>query len=481
MGHPARYRKGEENRQGGIIMALFNVPTLSAERVKKMAADMAIDQALKYLDRDPENNLSRILDFAQKIALDQGQKENIEALRTRMMGDEKIMAQIKRLCNNPRMLKNFIQTWVVNAMLLGGPRRNALAKKLGIKIPSLILVDPTSACNLRCSGCWAGEYQQTDQLEPELLDRIFNEAKELGIYWIVFSGGEPFAYPQLIDVVSRHQDLGFMAYTNGTLITEEVADQLAQVANLSPAFSLEGWQEQTDARRGQGVFQQVMAAMDRLCARGVYFGASLTVTRDNIEIVYSDDFMDFLVDKGVTYVWTFHYLPIGRDPDLSLMITPQKRAWLVDRVAEIRATKPILVADFWNDGHFTGGCIAGGRMYFHINAAGMVEPCAFVHFATDNIRNRSLKQILASPLFKAYQKRQPFNDTHYAPCPIIDAPSSLRDIVAETGAKPTHDGAGDVLHGAQAAFLDRRSEEWLALAEKLERRHFTPEPKRISG
>ena len=137
--------------------------------------------------------------------------------------------------------------------------------------------------------------------------------------------------------------------------------------------------------------------------------------------------MDFLVDKGATYAWTFHYVPIGRDPDLDMMITPEQRAWLVKRVAEIRMTKPILVADFWNDGHFTGGCIAGGRMYFHINAAGMVEPCAFVHFATDNIRDKSLKEILASPLFTAYQKRQPFNkiimlpalsSTHPKPCVI---------------------------------------------------------------
>lgn len=454
-------------------MAVFDTVALSAERAKKVAAEMALDQALKYLSRDPEQNLPRILDFAEKVAPDEGQKKNIRALRARVVGDEKIMAQIRRLVKNPRMLRNFVSIWVVNAMLLGGPRRNVLMKKLGIHIPSLILVDPTSACNLRCTGCWAGEYEKTDQLEPELLDRLFTEAKELGIYWIVFSGGEPFAYPHLLDVVARHPDMGFMAYTNGTLITDEVADRLAELANFSPAFSLEGWREQTDARRGEGVFDQVMAAMDRLRERSVYFGTSLTITRDNMEKAYSDEFMDFLVDKGATYAWTFHYVPIGRDPDLDMMITPEQRAWLVKRVAEIRMTKPILVADFWNDGHFTGGCIAGGRMYFHINAAGMVEPCAFVHFATDNIRDKSLKEILASPLFTAYQKRQPFNKNHYAPCPIIDAPQALRDIVKETGAQPTHDGAQDVLSGLQATFLDRRSSEWLKAADELEGRYFS--------
>lgn len=453
-------------------MSMLDVASEGMEYVKKAAADLALDQALKYLGRDPERNLPRLLDFVEKVAPDAGQKENIRKLRARMVGDERIMQQIKRLCSNQRMLHKFISNWVLNAVLLGGPRRNALMQRLGIHIPSLILVDPTSTCNLRCKGCWAGEYRKTDRLEPELLDRILNEAKELGIYWIVFSGGEPFAYPELLSVVARHPDLGFMAYTNGTLIDDRVADRLAELGNFSPAISLEGWREETDGRRGQGVFDKVMAAMDRLRARGVFFGASLTVTRHNVETLFSDEFMDFLVDKGAVYVWSFHYIPIGRGPDLSLMITPKQRAWLVKRVAEIRMTKPILVADFWNDGHFTGGCIAGGRMYFHINAAGEVEPCAFVHFATDNIREKSLKEVLASPLFRAYQERQPFNANHYAPCPIIDAPAALRSIVAETGAHPTHPGAADVLTGTTAAFLDRRSAEWLKEADLLEARYF---------
>lgn len=316
-------------------MAIFDNGPFSMAHVKKAATDLALDQTLKYLSRDPEQNLPRILDFAERIAPDEGQKKNIRALRTRMLGDEKIMAQIKRLVHNPRMLKNFLSIWVVNAMLLGGPRRNVLMKELGIHIPSLILVDPTSACNLRCTGCWAGEYKKTDRLEPELLDRIFNEAKELGIYWVALSGGEPFAYPELLDVVARHPDMGFMAYTNGTLIDDQVADRLAKVANLSPAFSLEGWREETDARRGEGVFDQVMAAMDRLRERSVYFGTSITVTRNNIDTLFSDEFMDFLVDKGATYAWSFHYVPIGRGPDLDMMITPEQRAWLVKRVAEI--------------------------------------------------------------------------------------------------------------------------------------------------
>jgi MoaA/NifB/PqqE/SkfB family radical SAM enzyme len=454
-------------------MPMTNTLTAGMERARELAAELALDQALKYLNRNPDENLPRILDFVERLAPDEGQKKNIRVLKKRLADDERAFAQIKRLASNQKMLKNFMNIWVIKAIVLGGPHRNALMKRYNVHIPCAILVDPTSACNLRCRGCWAGKYQQMDRLEPELLNRILREAKDLGIYWIVFSGGEPFAYPELLDVVAEHPDLAFMAYTNGTLIYDKVADRLAELANFTPAISLEGWREETDARRGEGVFDKIVATMDRLRERGVFFGASVTVTRQNIDTIFSDEFIDFLVDKGAVYAWSFHYIPVGRGPNLDMMITPEQRAWLVERVAQIRNTKPILIADFWNDGHFTGGCIAGGKMYLHINAAGDVEPCAFAHFASDNIHDKSLLEVLSSPLFKAYQARQPFyKKSAYAPCPIIDVPQALRDIVAESGARPTHSGAEDVLTGTSAAFLDRRSAQWRQVADTLEERYY---------
>ncbi|MGB9866467.1 MAG: radical SAM protein [Bacillota bacterium] len=445
----------------------------ATDQLKKFLADTALNYAINYLARDPEANLPRLLGLIEKVATEPAHKEAVSLFRDRVCGDPKVMLQVKRLATNPRMVKKFISNWVIASQFLGAPRRRALEKELGIHIPSLILIDPTSACNLKCPGCWAGEYKKTDSLEPELFSRIISEAKSLGIYWIVLSGGEPFAYPHLLDVIAEHPDVGFMAYTNGTLITEKVADRLAELANLSPAFSLEGPRELTDRRRGEGVFDRVMKSMAMLRERGVLFGASLTVTRENAEVIFSDEFVDFLVDQGVVYCWSFHYMPVGRTPNLELMITPEQRAMLARRVPVVRGTKPILMADFWNDGFATEGCIAGGRMYFHINAAGDVEPCAFVHFAVDNIRNKSLKEVLASPLFKAYQARQPFNKNHLAPCPIIDAPQALRDIVKESGAKPTHPGAEEILQGQLAAHLDAYSKTWLKLADQVlrEREH----------
>ncbi len=433
---------------------------MTFDSVKKIAAELAIDQAIKYISKDPEKNLPVLMDFVERVAVVPDHKESIKKLKDHFRDNPLIMEQTRRLCKNPKVLSNFFNSWVVDGILLGRPKREKIAAELGVSIPSLILIDPTAACNLHCEGCWAGEYNKTDHLEPELFSRIIDEAKQLGIHWIVLSGGEPFCYPYLLDVVAQHPDSVFMSYTNGTLIDEKVADRLADLANFSPAFSLEGWRGQTDARRGAGTFDKVVRAMDFLRERGVFFGASVTSMRYNIQELFSDAFIEFLVEKGVTYIWSFHYIPIGRQPNVELMLTPEQRLWMLSRVQELRRKKPVLIADFWNDGDHTKGCIAGGKHYFHINASGEVEPCAFVHFAVDNIRGKSLKEVLQNPLFKAYQKRQPFNENHLAPCPIIDTPSSLREIVQESNAHPTHSGAEQVLQGDVAVYLDNLSGNW---------------------
>ncbi len=440
---------------------------MTFDSVKKIAAEFALDRAVNFITKDPEKNLFELLDFIEKVAITPGHKDAVRAVKDHFRDNPPIMEQTKRIASNPKMLTNLINSWVVNGTFLGKTKRDQISREIGVSVPQLLLIDPTSACNLRCEGCWAGEYSKTDQLEPELFSRIINEAKELGIYWIVLSGGEPFCYPYLLDVVAEHPDSVFMVYTNGTLIDEKKADRLAELANLSPAFSLEGWREKTDARRGSGTFDKIIRSMDLLRERGVFIGASVTSMRNNIEELFSDSFVDFLVEKGVTYMWSFHYIPIGRNPNVELMLTPEQRAWMFKRIRKLRKEKPLLIADFWNDGEVTGGCIAGGRKYFHINAAGDVEPCAFVHFAVDNIRNKSLVEVLQNPLFKAYQKEQPFNENHLAPCPIIDAPAALRSMVKISGARPTHRGAEQVLKGEVAEYLDALARQWLQRAEEL--------------
>lgn len=440
----------------------------SVDVAKRYVAEKVLREALEYMEKNPEENFPRLLNVARMLARKEAHKQQIAMVQEAYRQNPSICAYVNRLFTmHPNVKQRLIYNWFVNAMLLGIPRQQQVEKETGVHIPNFFLLDPTSDCNLRCHGCWAGEYAHHDSLELDLVDRLCREAKEVGIYWMAMSGGEPFRWPHLFELAERHPDMAFMLYTNGTLIDDAVADRLVEVGNITPAISLEGWRERTDARRGKGVFDRVVAAMDALRERGLVFGVSLTITRENVEEVTSDAFIDFLVEKGVVYGWSFHYIPIGREPNPDLMVTPAQRAYLLERVAYIRNYKGLQLADFWNDGELTLGCIAGGRRYFHITASGAVEPCAFIHFSLDNIKEKSLMEVLQSPLFRAYQRRQPFSDNLLRPCPLIDVPEALRQIIAETGARPTHPGAETALEGHIAACLDTRAARWREVADGI--------------
>ena len=276
-------------------------------------------------------------------------------------------------------------------------------------IPWLILMDPTSACNLHCTGCWAAEYGHKLNLTYEEMDSIITQGKELGIYFYMYTGGEPLVRKKdIIRLCEKHYDCEFHAFTNGTLVDDEFCEEMRRVGNLSLSISLEGFEEVNDMRRGEGVFDKVMAAMDRLKKYGLIFGTSICYTRKNIETVTSDEFLDMIIGKGCRFTWYFHYMPVGNDAAPDLLPTKEQREYMYHRVREIRGAtggKPIYAMDFQNDGEFVGGCIAGGRNYCHINANGDVEPCVFIHYSSANIREVTLLEALKQPLFMAYRDR----------------------------------------------------------------------------
>jgi len=347
---------------------------------------------------------------------------------------------------SPRCRRKLVENLVTNEMLVGNRRRKEVFEKEGIEIPSLFVVSPTMRCNLRCYGCYSAEYTRRDDLDPDVFSRALDEGKELGIYFIVISGGEPFLYKPLLDIFQRHDDIYFQMYTNGTFIDKEMAQRLADLGNILPCISVEGFKKETDARRGDGHFQKVMDAMDNLNEAGVPFGFSATAVPDNNELICSEEFVDFYIEKGCTLGWYFNYVPIGRSPNLDLMPSPEQRDYRRRQLDDLRRHKDIVMADFWNDGPLCGGCIAGGRRYFHINNKGNVEPCVFVHFSVDSIYEKSVLEILKnSPLFRAIRSRQPYGENLLCPCMIIDHPHILREVVRESGANATHPGAEKLL------------------------------------
>ena len=270
----------------------------------------------------------------------------------------------------------------------------------------------------------------------------------------------------LIKLCEMHPECVFLSFTNGTLIDQAFCDEMKRVRNFVPAISVEGDREATDSRRGEGTYDAVVRAMGLLRENGLPFGVSCCYTSVNFESVSSDAYVDQLIDWGALFVWYFHYMPVGSDANVELMVSPEQREVMYNTIRRWRMEKPIFPMDFQNDGQFTQGCVAGGRRYLHINAAGDVDPCVFVHFSDSNIHEKPLLDCLKSPLFMAYHDGQPFNDNYLKPCPMLENPQELRRIIVETGAHSSNlegDETVEVLCGR----CDKYAEHWQETADRL--------------
>lgn len=234
-----------------------------------------------------------------------------------------------------------------------------------------------------------------------------------------------------------HPDCVFSSFTNGTLIDEDFADEMLRVKNFVPAISIEGFEEATDSRRGNGTYQKIIRSMEILKRKKLPFGISCCYTSTNAEVISSEEYFDYMVDLGAKFAWFFTYMPVGKGAVTELMATPRQREMMYRKIREYRATKPLFTIDFWNDGEYVGGCIAGGRSYCHINANGDIEPCAFMHYSDSNIREKTLLEAYRSGLFMGYHDNQPFNDNMLRPCPVLDNPGRLTELVEKSGAKST--------------------------------------------
>ena len=253
---------------------------------------------------------------------------------------------------------------------------------------------------------------------------------------------------------------------NGTLIDDAFADEMLRVKNLVPAISIEGFEEATDFRRGEGTYRKVIEAMTRLKERKLLFGISCCYTSKNVEVIGSEEYFDSMIDMGAKFVWLFTYMPIGAAAVPELIATAEQRKFMYEQIHKFRKTKPLFTMDFWNDGDAVGGCIAGGRGYCHINANGDMEPCAFIHYSDSNIKEKTLLECYQSPLFMAYRRSQPFNDNMLRPCSVLDNPGRLTQIVEESGARST-----DLESPERACDYCNRcvpaAEKWAPVADEL--------------
>ncbi len=451
--------------------------------IKQNVEITALRKVYNWLDQDPVNRLPKLGGYIDSyIPAGSTLGGQLEAIKS-VLGDSEnnwyrlIFSIFTEIDSDVR--RTIFENFVINATVRAGEIHDKLTAQYDCNIPWAILMDPTSACNLRCVGCWAAEYGNRLNLSYEELDSIIRQANELGCYFFLYTGGEPLVRKaDLIKLCEAHPDSMFSAFTNATLIDESFADEMLRVKNFIPAISAEGFEESTDSRRGQGTYQKIMSAMQILKEKKLPFGISACYTSANVQDVGSEAYFDQMIEWGAKFCWFFTYMPVGKTAVPELMVSAEQRRFMYEQVRAFRKTKPLFTMDFWNDGEYSGykesrglpgycgGCIAGGRRYLHINANGDIEPCAFIHYSDSNIREKTLLEALCSPLFMGYRKSQPFNDNLLRPCPVLDNPGALTSLVEESGAKSTDYQAQE----SAAEYSDKCVEKaaaWAIVAEKL--------------
>ncbi|MCK4306722.1 radical SAM protein [candidate division WOR-3 bacterium] len=382
----------------GVASTAVRSSTIRKLALKKIESEMYKSITLKRADTYPPKQIQDVF----------------------CMGDALLHSADRSMsCNISSGCRNAIINILAKDILTGGDikTKEKFESEFGFIPPLFLTISPSNACNLRCKGCYANAgVQSADKLTFDVFDRIIQETRELwGSHFAVISGGEPLLYKGIFEIAEKHKDTFFLMYTNGTLIDEKVARRLAEVGNVTPAISVEGFEKETDARRGKGVYKRIRKAMQNLKDAGVPFGLSITATKQNVDIITSDEFYDFYFEKEpkATYGWIFHYMPIGRSYTIELMPTPEQRLLMWEKNREMVRKQKILIADFWNDGVVSNGCISAGRTggYFYINWNGDCTPCVFQPYAVHNINKvykngGNLNTVLNSEFFKAIRKWQ---------------------------------------------------------------------------
>lgn len=420
--------------------------------------------------------------FLQMVARNPAYKKSLRDVRKKIKEGAVWADEILHLLKNlNKKYFRLIANLVVYSVVWGANKRRYIQKKIGFYPPTFLVISPTMRCNLNCIGCYANSYKK-EELDQETFERIIKEANDLGIYFFVISGGEPFLYRPLIEIAKKFKTSVFHVFTNGTLLIrnyfkyengkfKSLIDLLLETGNIIPLISIEGDENDTDSRRGQGIYKKIISVMDELKKRGIPFGISITHTQKNDHIFRSDEFIDKIIEKGCYFGWIFQYIPIDENPDLDLIPTPEQRANRFFTIRRWRVEKPIVVWDFWNDGPLVNGCIAASR-YLHITSSGNVEPCVFVHFAQDNIKDKSLLDILNSPLFKKLRDIQPYKDQDeeepnlLRPCIVIDHPEKLRRMLLEDPSIfPTCKDS--ILSPEVIEFLEQYKQEWKYISTNL--------------
>ncbi|MGI5979035.1 MAG: radical SAM protein [Oscillospiraceae bacterium] len=312
----------------------------------------------------------------------------------------------------------------VPALLESAEKRRALAEA-GSLAPQYLICSISARCNLHCAGCYArAEGNCTDnelvaQLDAAQWREVFRQAEEMGVSFILLAGGEPLLRRDVLRAAADFPTIAFPVFTNGTLFDDEYLALFDRHRNLVPVVSIEGDEAATDERRGAGVSNKIETALEALRAQGVLFAASVTVTRENLRTVASREYIELLRDKGCGILFFIEYVPAQPGTE-ALVLTPEETRYLAETVDALRERyTDMSIFSFPGDEDETGGCLAAGRGFFHINPAGGAEPCPFSPFSVMNVREHSLPEVLNSAFFGKVREISQSDQTHFGGCTLF--------------------------------------------------------------
>lgn len=348
-------------------------------------------------------------------------------------GVERIVTEaVKATLKNPKE-SAFMLKFAAASRSASKKRRKA--EDNGEHIPPFLIASITSSCNLHCAGCYSRCNHATVDSEPvkQMTDdewkKVFDEAEELGISFILLAGGEPMLRRGVIEAAGKKQNILFPIFTNGTYLDEKYLELFDKCRNLIPVMSIEGNRELTDERRGKGIYDRLIANMDEIKKRGLIFGASVTVTTRNFKEVTSQKFLNSLSEKGCKVVIFVEYVPVT-DESQDLAPTDSEREYLQNEITRLRATHPEMVyISFPGDEKSSGGCVAAGRGFFHINSHGGAEPCPFSPFSDMNVRDSSLKEAMDSSLFRKLRDEGFLLEDHNGGCILYEKRKLVQQMI----------------------------------------------------
>ena len=350
-------------------------------------------------------------------------------------GVEKIVREVLRSTMQDPRESAFMARFA--AASVKASRRRKKLEKEGLHVPAYLIASTTSSCNLHCAGCYSRANHATSDCAPknqltadQWLD-IFSQAEELGISFIFLVGGEPLLRRDVIEAAAQKSSILFPVFTNGTFMNDACLDLFDRSRNLLPVVSMEGDRECTDARRGEGIYDRVLSTMERFRQKGLLYGCSVTVTTQNLNEALSESFVRSMKEKGCRAVFYIEYIPIS-EGSLHLAPTDDEREIVKTELERLRAEHPdIIFISFPGDEKSSGGCLAAGRGFFHINSHGGAEPCPVSAYSDINVAETSLKEAINSRLFKVLREEDYLLEEHAGGCVLYNKREQIEQILAK--------------------------------------------------